>query len=96
MGHGGCRPDVGDGLHPRSSTRVRCFVEERLETTPQRRLRQLGRRRGKRLATLPLLVTPLMMLDVHTQYGLIGSTEWAEDFADWIQGHAVAYVNVGQ
>lgn len=31
-----------------------------------------------------------------TQYGLIGSTEWAEDFADWIQGHAVAYINVGE
>lgn len=30
-----------------------------------------------------------------TQYGLIGSTEWAEDFAEWIQSHAIAYLNVG-
>ncbi|EGO02058.1 hypothetical protein SERLA73DRAFT_177776 [Serpula lacrymans var. lacrymans S7.3] len=28
------------------------------------------------------------------EYGLVGSTEWAEDFADWIQQHAVSYVNV--
>ena len=29
------------------------------------------------------------------QYGLIGSTEWGEDFADWIQEHVVAYLNLG-
>ncbi|KAF8551485.1 Zn-dependent exopeptidase [Imleria badia] len=28
------------------------------------------------------------------EYGLIGSTEWGEDFAQWIQAHAVSYVNV--
>ncbi|KAG1736384.1 Zn-dependent exopeptidase [Suillus occidentalis] len=28
------------------------------------------------------------------EYGLIGSTEWGEDFADWIQEHVVSYVNV--
>ncbi|KAH8096736.1 Zn-dependent exopeptidase [Cristinia sonorae] len=28
------------------------------------------------------------------EYGLIGSTEWGEDFADWIQQSAVAYINV--
>lgn len=28
------------------------------------------------------------------EYGLIGSTEWGEDFADWIQKHVVSYVNV--
>ncbi|KIJ69966.1 hypothetical protein HYDPIDRAFT_78885, partial [Hydnomerulius pinastri MD-312] len=28
------------------------------------------------------------------EYGLIGSTEWGEDFADWIQGHVVSYINV--
>ncbi|KAF9238740.1 Zn-dependent exopeptidase, partial [Melanogaster broomeanus] len=28
------------------------------------------------------------------EYGLIGSTEWGEDFADWIQAHAVSYINV--
>jgi N-acetylated-alpha-linked acidic dipeptidase len=30
-----------------------------------------------------------------SQYGLVGSTEWGEDFADWIQEHVVSYVNVG-
>jgi N-acetylated-alpha-linked acidic dipeptidase len=29
-----------------------------------------------------------------SQYGLIGSTEWGEDFADWIQKYVVAYVNL--
>ncbi|KAI0000023.1 hypothetical protein BJV77DRAFT_1058302 [Russula vinacea] len=28
------------------------------------------------------------------EYGLIGSTEWGEDFADWIQKYVVAYVNL--
>ncbi|KAH7930683.1 Zn-dependent exopeptidase [Leucogyrophana mollusca] len=28
------------------------------------------------------------------EYGLVGSTEWAEDFAEWIQAHAVSYINV--
>lgn len=28
------------------------------------------------------------------EYGLIGSTEWGEDFADWIDEHVVAYVNL--
>ncbi|BEJ14845.1 hypothetical protein CspHIS471_0406120 [Cutaneotrichosporon sp. HIS471] len=27
------------------------------------------------------------------EYGLIGSTEWAEDFGDWLQANAVAYLN---
>jgi hypothetical protein len=31
-----------------------------------------------------------------TQHGLIGSTEWGEDFADWISQHVVAYVNAGK
>jgi len=30
------------------------------------------------------------------QYGLVGSTEWGEDFADWIQAHVVAYLNLGE
>ena len=30
-----------------------------------------------------------------TQYGLIGSTEWGEDFADFIDEHVVAYLNLG-
>ena len=29
------------------------------------------------------------------QYGLVGSTEWGEDFADWIQDRVVAYLNLG-
>ncbi|KAH7930723.1 Zn-dependent exopeptidase [Leucogyrophana mollusca] len=28
------------------------------------------------------------------EYGLIGSTEWGEDFAPWIDQHVVAYVNI--
>ncbi|KAF5388129.1 hypothetical protein D9615_000480 [Tricholomella constricta] len=28
------------------------------------------------------------------EYGLIGSTEWGEDFPEWISEHAVAYLNV--
>lgn len=29
------------------------------------------------------------------KYGLVGSTEFGEDFADWIQKHVVTYLNVG-
>ena len=29
-----------------------------------------------------------------SQYGLIGSTEWGEDFAEWIQKHVVTYINL--
>ena len=32
--------------------------------------------------------------DTSLQYGLIGSTEWGEDFAEWIDEHVVAYVNL--
>ncbi|KAF9006517.1 Zn-dependent exopeptidase [Cyathus striatus] len=28
------------------------------------------------------------------EYGLIGSTEWGEDFGDWIEDHVVAYINL--
>ncbi|KAF9226672.1 Zn-dependent exopeptidase [Gyrodon lividus] len=28
------------------------------------------------------------------EYGLVGSTEWGEDFAEWIREHVVAYVNL--
>ncbi|KDQ17172.1 hypothetical protein BOTBODRAFT_29986 [Botryobasidium botryosum FD-172 SS1] len=28
------------------------------------------------------------------EYGLIGSTEWGEDFADWIKQNVVAYLNI--
>jgi N-acetylated-alpha-linked acidic dipeptidase len=28
------------------------------------------------------------------EYGLVGSTEWGEDFPEWISEHAVAYLNV--
>ena len=31
-----------------------------------------------------------------TQYGLIGSTEWAEDFSEWLTENVVAYINLGQ
>jgi N-acetylated-alpha-linked acidic dipeptidase len=29
------------------------------------------------------------------EYGLVGSTEWGEDFPEWITKHVVAYLNVG-
>jgi N-acetylated-alpha-linked acidic dipeptidase len=29
------------------------------------------------------------------EYGLIGSTEWGEDFHGWVKEHVVAYINVG-
>jgi N-acetylated-alpha-linked acidic dipeptidase len=35
----------------------------------------------------PLTLTP--------QYGLIGSTEWAEDFPNFIDKHVAAYLNLG-
>lgn len=28
------------------------------------------------------------------EFGLIGSTEWGEDFTEWIRDHVVAYVNI--
>ncbi|KAH7887556.1 hypothetical protein F5I97DRAFT_1861258 [Phlebopus sp. FC_14] len=28
------------------------------------------------------------------EYGLVGSTEWGEDFTEWIREHVVAYVNL--
>ncbi|KAL7282546.1 hypothetical protein ACG7TL_004017 [Trametes sanguinea] len=28
------------------------------------------------------------------EYGMIGSTEWTEDFSDWISGNVVAYINI--
>ena len=33
-------------------------------------------------------------VDALCQYGLIGSTEYGEDFADWLAKYAVAYINV--
>ena len=43
--------------------------------------------------------TPLRTLVIASwdaeEYGLIGSTEWGEDFADWIDDHVVAYLNLG-
>ena len=29
------------------------------------------------------------------EYGLVGSTEWGEDFSDWINENVVAYFNLG-
>ncbi|KAF8138385.1 hypothetical protein EV363DRAFT_1427308 [Boletus edulis] len=28
------------------------------------------------------------------EYGMVGSTEWGEDFADWIREHVTAYINM--
>ena len=33
---------------------------------------------------------------INVQYGLVGSTEWGEDFAEWIDKHVVAYLNLGE
>jgi N-acetylated-alpha-linked acidic dipeptidase len=43
-------------------------------------------------------VCPIKILDTYNpdQYALIGSTEWGEDFADWIDAHVVAYFNLGE
>ncbi|HEV7736219.1 MAG TPA: M28 family peptidase [Chlamydiales bacterium] len=30
------------------------------------------------------------------EYGLIGSTEWAEDFPQWIQENVITYINLGK
>jgi N-acetylated-alpha-linked acidic dipeptidase len=38
----------------------------------------------------------MVLTNLIIQYGLIGSTEWGEDFADWIQAHVVAYLNLGK
>lgn len=35
------------------------------------------------------------LISLFSQYGLIGSTEWGEDFAEWIDEHVVAYLNLG-
>ena len=48
------------------------------------------RRRG----WIPLRTILIASWDAE-EYGLIGSTEWGEDFADWIQKHVVAYLNLG-
>ena len=43
-----------------------------------------------------LMYSPLRLTRTeHLQYGLVGSTEWGEDFADWIREHVVAYLNLG-
>ena len=34
------------------------------------------------------------LISFPSQYGLVGSTEWGEDFAEWIQKHVVAYINL--
>jgi N-acetylated-alpha-linked acidic dipeptidase len=39
---------------------------------------------------------PRATISERLQYGLVGSTEWGEDFADWIQKHVVAYLNLGE
>ena len=36
-----------------------------------------------------------VMVCLLLQYGLVGSTEWAEDFPEWITKNVVAYLNVG-
>jgi N-acetylated-alpha-linked acidic dipeptidase len=33
---------------------------------------------------------------ISLQYGLVGSTEYGEDFGDWISSHVVSYLNLGE
>lgn len=37
----------------------------------------------------------MRLLTVAPQYGLIGSTEWGEDFPEFIGKNVVAYLNLG-
>ncbi|EPS95363.1 hypothetical protein FOMPIDRAFT_1132669 [Fomitopsis schrenkii] len=46
-----------------------------------------------RLGWKPLRTIVIASWDAE-EYGLIGSTEWGEDFADWIDEHVVAYLNL--
>lgn len=63
-----------------------------METTPHNCDCQLGRRRGLwHLIHLKMLKYECESV---SQYGLIGSTEWGEDFASWIDEHVVAYFNL--
>jgi hypothetical protein len=50
---------------------------------------------AEEVGTSALLWLSLVLL-TWIQYGLIGSTEWGEDFRDWIDEHVVAYVNLGR
>lgn len=45
-----------------------------------------------------VMSVPIIKSDAHgpRQYGLIGSTEWGEDFVHWIDAHVVAYFNLGE
>ena len=61
-----------------------------METIEDNCHRQLGCRRGRS----PVLSLQFSLINFLSQYGLIGSTEWGEDFAEWIQKHVVAYVNI--
>ena len=36
------------------------------------------------------------MLSHSAKFGPIGSTEWGEDFTEWISDHVVAYINMGR
>ncbi|KZT74407.1 Zn-dependent exopeptidase [Daedalea quercina L-15889] len=46
-----------------------------------------------RLGWKPLRTIVVASWDAE-EYGLIGSTEWGEDFANWIDEHVVAYLNL--
>lgn len=61
-----------------------------LETPADNSYRELGWRGGKNI--LFLCPSPNY---VCSKYGLVGSTEWGEDFTDWIREHVVAYINLG-
>ncbi|KAF9226683.1 Zn-dependent exopeptidase [Gyrodon lividus] len=59
-----------------------------------RGLGALVRRGWKPLRTIVIASWDAEEMSNTYYYGLVGSTEWGEDFADWIQAHTVSYVNV--
>lgn len=63
-----------------------------METAPNYCYCKLGCRRG----ILLTLFSSQAVINFCFKFGLIGSTEWGEDFADWIDKHVVAYLNLGK
>lgn len=90
MGHGRRRSYIRYCIFDRGRSRSWCIGPAGLEATSDSCHCKLGCRRGEQVFVIFKSDSQVML-----QYGLIGSTEWGEDFAQWIQAHAVSYVNVG-
>ena len=83
-------------LRERGGARLRCVTETRMETFKDNCFRELGRRRSEPCTPVRSSVRGVTDLTFTVQYGLIGSTEWGEDFEEWIAKHVVAYLNLGE